>query len=405
MMIDISRGNALGSSGASDIFQILRDGKPRTRTELANLTGLARSTVALRMDSLAQLGLIGPAADAPSTGGRPSSQIALATGIKVVLGVDIGASHVRIAVSDLTGHPLAEAGTDLEVASGPETVLNWVIEAGSALILSTGRTQADLLAIGVGLPGPVEHSSGRPINPPIMPGWDRFDVPGWLQAQFDVPVLVDNDVNIMALGEREAAWPEIDHLIFVKVATGIGAGVISGGMLQRGAQGIAGDIGHVQVARGGDVPCHCGNRGCLEALASGPAIAAALRARGLETTTSHDVVELVKLGNLDAIQAVRQAGRDMGEVLTACVSLINPSVIVIGGSMARAGEQLIAGMREVVYTRSMPLATQHLQIVPSTAGANAAVLGASMLAIHHALSPARVDAMVLELLESGPEKK
>jgi predicted NBD/HSP70 family sugar kinase len=405
MMIDISRGNALGTSGASDIFQILRDGKPRTRTELANLTGLARSTVALRMDSLAQLGLVGPAADAPSTGGRPSSQIALATGIKVVLGVDIGASHVRIALSDLTGSPLAEAETDIEVASGPETVLNWVIEAGSALIRSTGRSQSDLLAIGIGLPGPVEYSTGRPINPPIMPGWDRFDVPGWLQAHFDVPVLVDNDVNIMALGERESAWPEIDHLIFVKVATGIGAGLISGGMLQRGAQGIAGDIGHVQVARGSDVPCHCGNRGCLEALASGPAIAAALRESGLDTATSHDVVELVKLGNLEAIQAVRQAGRDMGEVLTACVSLINPSVIVIGGSMARAGEQLIAGMREVVYTRSMPLATQHLQIVPSSAGANAAVLGASMLAIHHALSPARVDAMVLELLESAPEKK
>ena len=284
---------------------------------------------------------------------------------------------------------------------GPETVLGWVIEAGDALLHGTGRAVTDLLAIGIGLPGPVEHQSGRPINPPIMPGWDRFDVPGRVQAHFDVPVLVDNDVNIMALGERELAWPEVDHLIFVKVATGIGAGVISGGILQRGAQGIAGDIGHVQVARGTDVPCHCGNRGCLEALASGPAIATALRAHGIDAQTSQDVVDLVKVANLDAVQAVRQAGRDMGEVLTACVSLINPSVIVIGGSMAQAGEQLIAGMREVVYTRSMPLATQYLQIVPSSAGPNAGVLGASMLAIHHALSPARVDAMVLDLLESA----
>lgn len=400
-MIDISRGNALGSSGASDLFQILRDGRPRTRTELASLTGLARSTIALRVDSLTQLGLVGPAADAPSTGGRPSSQVALATGTKVVLGVDIGASHVRIAVSDLTGAPLAETSAELEVTLGPEAVLGWVIEAGDALLRSTGRELTDLLAIGIGLPGPVEHQSGRPINPPIMPGWDRFDVPGRVQAHFDVPVLVDNDVNIMALGERELAWPEVDHLIFVKVATGIGAGVISGGILQRGAQGIAGDIGHVQVARGADVPCHCGNRGCLEALASGPAIATALRGNGLDAQTSQDVVDLVKLANLDAVQAVRQAGRDMGEVLTACVSLINPSVIVIGGSMAQAGEQLIAGMREVVYTRSMPLATQYLQIVPSSAGPNAGVLGASMLAIHHALSPARVDAMVLDLLESA----
>jgi predicted NBD/HSP70 family sugar kinase len=404
-MIDISRGDALGSSGASDLFQILRDGRSRTRTELATLTGLARSTIALRVDSLVKLGLVGPTADAPSTGGRPSTQVALATGMKIVLAVDIGASHVRLAVSDLTGRPLHQTATDIAVTEGPSAVLGWVIEAGAALIRQSGRDVADLLAIGVGLPGPVEYSSGRPINPPIMPGWDRFDVRGTLDAHFHVPVLVDNDVNIMALGERETAWPDVDHLIFVKVATGIGSGLISGGILQRGAQGIAGDIGHVQVPRGVDVPCHCGNRGCLEALASGPALAAALRDLDLEVDSNQNVVDLVKRGNLEAIQAVRQAGRDLGEVLTACVSLINPSVIVIGGSMAQAGDQLIAGVREVVYTRSMPLATQHLQIVQSGAGPDAAVIGASMLAIHHALSPARVDAMVLDLMESAAVAK
>jgi len=400
-MIDISRGDALGSSGTSDLFQILRDGHSRTRTELAALTGLARSTIALRIDSLVKLGLVGPSSDAPSTGGRPSSQVALATGTKIVLGVDIGASHVRIALSDLTGRPLHQTSADIAVTDGPDSVLGWVIEAGDSLLRVSGRPAADLLAIGVGLPGPVEYSTGQPINPPIMPGWDRFDVRGTLQAHFHVPVLVDNDVNIMALGERETAWPDVDHLIFVKVATGIGSGVISGGILQRGAQGIAGDIGHVQVPRGAEVPCHCGNRGCLEALASGPALAAQLRGRGLHIDTNQDVVDLVKRGNLEAIQAVRQAGRDLGEVLTACVSLINPSVIVIGGSMAQAGEHLIAGVREVVYTRSMPLATQHLQITQSGAGPNAAVIGASMLAIHHALSPARVDAMVLDLMETA----
>jgi glucokinase len=183
--------------------------------------------------------------------------------------------------------------------------------------------------------------------------------------------------------------------MFVKVATGIGSGVISSGYLQRGAQGTAGDIGHVYVARGSDVPCQCGNRGCLEALASGPAIARALRETGLTPESSQDVVELVKRGNIDAIQAVRQAGRDIGEVLTTCVSLINPSAIVIGGSLAQAGEHLIAGVREVVYTRSMPLATENLQITQSKAGPDAAILGASMLAIHHALSPESVQAMVV----------
>jgi glucokinase len=399
-MVDISGAdaqrhiNALGSSVASDLFQILRDGRPRTRSELSAITGLARSTVALRIDALMKLGLVDSVGDAVSTGGRPSSQFAIATSGRVVLGVDVGATHVRIAVSDLAGGVLAQDLERMDVSEGPEKVLSWVISAAERLLASVDRASADLLAIGIGLPGPVEHSTGRPINPPIMPGWDRFDVPDYLASSFDASVLVDNDVNIMALGEREHAWPHVDHLIFVKVATGIGSGVISSGLLQRGAQGTAGDIGHVYVARGADVPCACGNRGCLEALASGPALARALAATGLTASSSQDVVEFVKRGNIDAIQAVRQAGRDIGEVLTTCVSLINPSAIVLGGALAQAGEHLIAGVREVVYTRSMPLATEHLQITQSKLGPDAGVLGASMLAIHHALAPETIEAMV-----------
>lgn len=394
LMVDRSSVNPVGAVGMTDLFQILRDGRPRTRSELAQLSGLARSTVALRIEILTNLGLVGPVKDALSTGGRPSSRVALTADDKFVLAVDIGASHVRIALSNLHGTPLVQDSSDLEIARGPEFVLNWVIQAALALFSSTGRSISGLLAVGVGLPGPVEHKSGRPINPPIMPGWDRFDVPGWLQPHFPVPVLVDNDVNIMALGERAQAWSNTEDLVFVKIATGIGAGIISGGQLQRGAQGIAGDIGHIQVARGSAVLCRCGNYGCLEALASGPALAAYLSAEGTPALNGQDVVDLVKAGNFAAIQAVRQAGRDIGEVLTACVSLINPSVIVIGGSMVQVGDQLIAGLREVVYSRSMPLATQNLQIAQSSAGANAAVLGASMLAIHHALSPERIDAMI-----------
>ena len=340
-----------------------------------------------------ELGLVSPVGDAQSTGGRPSSQFALNPSAKVVLAADLGATHATIAVTDLTGSTLAEQRGRRDIADGPESVLSWMIDTGRTLLEGIGRKSSDVIAIGIGLPGPVEHSTGMPINPPIMPGWDRFDVPSYVQQHLEVPVLVDNDVNIMALGEQAYSWPSTQHMIFVKVATGIGSGVISSGLLQRGAQGIAGDIGHVQISRGAGVPCHCGNRGCLEALASGPAIAAELRRGGLAVETSQEVVDLVKQGNIDAIQAVRQAGRDIGEVLTACVSLMNPSVIAIGGSMAQAGEHLIAGVREIVYTRSMPLATGHLSIVQSTAGANAAVLGASMLAIHHALSPENIDAM------------
>ncbi|MCC3273247.1 ROK family transcriptional regulator [Arthrobacter zhangbolii] len=393
-MVDI-RKTASAPAGASELFQLLRDGQPRTRTELADLVGVARSTVALRLDALMDLGLVAPVEDAISTGGRPSAQVALQTDTRLVLGVDIGASHLHVGLTDLSGTALADAFRDgLLVSAGPRTVLDAVVELATTVLAEAGRSAADLLAVGVGLPGPVEHSTGRPINPPIMPGWHGFDVPGYLHGHFGVPVLVDNDVNVMSVGERETAWPDVENLIFVKVATGIGAGIICNGELLRGADGVAGDIGHIRVASGEELLCRCGNVGCLEALASGPAVALKLQAAGHSAEDSRDVVELVNRGDQDAVRAVRQAGRDVGEVLSACLSMMNPAVIVIGGSMALTGEHFIAGVREAVYSRSMPLATQHLQIVQSASGPDAGMLGASMLAIHHALSPESVDGML-----------
>ncbi len=371
----------------SELFQLLRDGVPRTRAELAKATGFARSTIAARVDELMRMGLIIPRADGVSTGGRPPSQFALNPAAKVVIAVDIGASHATVAIADITGSILSERSEALDVALGPVPVLTWILENAIELLAEGERTVRNVAAIGIGVPGPVEFATGRPVNPPIMPGWDKFDIPGWFHQHLEVPVLVDNDVNIMALGEQAISWPGTGQLMFVKIATGIGAGVIAGGTLQRGAQGVAGDIGHVQIARGRDVACRCGNKGCLEALASGPAIARSLSGLGLEAHSGSDVVDLVKAGNIDAVQAVRQAGRDIGEVLTTCVSLINPSVIVIGGSMARVGEHLIAGVREVVYTHSMPLATEHLSIVQSATADRAGVLGAAMLAVDRALAP------------------
>ncbi|WP_350000778.1 ROK family transcriptional regulator [Pseudarthrobacter sp. WHRI 8279] len=377
---------------AGDIFQLLRDGKARTRAELAGTTGLARSTVAARIDALIASGLVGPAGEATSSGGRPPSRFAFNPAARVVLAVDIGATHVALAVTDLGGSVLAERRMDQQVADGPEKVLGLVVREAAKLLASASRGVPDLAGVGIGLPGPVEHDTGRPVTPPIMPGWDGFDVVRFVQRSLPVPVLVDNDVNIMALGERTAHWPDHDNFIFVKVATGIGAGIISSGELQRGANGTAGDLGHVRVPRGDDVLCRCGNHGCLEALASGPAIAAALRNEGLEAAKGADVVSLVAHGSQQAIQALRQAGRDVGDVLATVVNLLNPSVIVIGGSIGDSGEHLVAGVREVVYRRSLPLATSQLRIGLSHAGDKAAILGASQLVTRHVLSPAVIEA-------------
>ncbi|WP_309076090.1 ROK family transcriptional regulator [Paenarthrobacter sp.] len=379
-------------SRAGNLFQLLRDGKARTRAELAETTGLARSTVASRIDSLISAGLVGPAGEASSTGGRPPSRFAFNPAARVVLAVDVGATHVIVAVTDLGGNVLAERRLGQEVADGPDIVLGRVVAAGREILAEAGREPGDLAGMGIGLPGPVEHDTGRPVKPPIMPGWDGFDVVTFVQRSLPVPVLVDNDVNIMALGERTAYWPDHDNFLFVKVATGIGAGIISSGQLQRGANGTAGDLGHVRVPRGDDVLCRCGNHGCLEALASGPAVARQLQSQGLEATNGADVLRLVDEGNLQAIQALRQAGRDVGDVLATVVNLLNPSIIVIGGSVGEAGEHLVAGIREVVYRRSLPLATTHLRIGISMAGQHAAILGASHMVTQHVLSPAVIEA-------------
>lgn len=395
-MVEINRSSFGLSSG--QLFQLFRDGQPHTKAELAELTGLARSTISLRLDPLIELGVIAPAAENTSTGGRPSTQLVLNERAFVVAGVDFGASHAVASLADFSGKILASIETKRQISDGPEVCLRWMIAELKHLLAGQGIVEENLLAIGIGLPGPVEHSTGKPASPPIMMGWDAFDVPARVNQDFNAKVLVDNDVNVMALGERYASYPDVDHLIFLKAATGIGSGIISGGQLQRGAQGTAGDIGHVRVSSGGDVSCHCGNFGCLEAVASAPAIIKKLVADGLPIRNSSDLIDATKRAKVEAIQAVRQAGRDIGEVLSTCVSLINPAVIVIGGSLASAGEHLIAGVREVVYARSMPLASENLLIVQSKVGKEGGIIGANVMAIDYVLDAETIDSMVNALI-------
>ena len=380
-----------GTAGAAALLALIRERGSCTRADLTRATGLARSTVASRLDALLASGLVHASNSGVSTGGRPAGHFAFNPGAQVVLAADLGATHARIAVTDLDGTMLASREEGLDIAAGPEVVLGRLATTGRELLSECGRDVSDLAGVGIGLPGPVEHDTGRPANPPIMPGWDGIDVPAIVAADFPVPVLVDNDVNVMALGEYAAAFPEADHLLFIKVATGIGSGIINDGRLNRGARGSAGDLGHVLSPAGGTTECRCGNTGCLEAVASGAAVAARLRTEGLDPHGSADVVALVRSGNMAAAHAVRQAGRDIGQILASCVSLLNPSVIVVGGELSESGEMLLAGVREAVYRRSLPLATEHLQIVTSKIGASGGVVGAATMVVTHVLSPAVLD--------------
>jgi predicted NBD/HSP70 family sugar kinase len=385
--------------GAGALFQLLRDGRPRTRAELAHETSLARSTIAVRIDALLRSGLVSPLGAAASTGGRPSARFAVNAASRVVLAVDAGASHVSLALTDLAGTVLVEHSEPLRIEEGPEAVLGTVARLGTDLLDRAGRHADDVAGVGIGLPGPVAFDSGRPSNPPIMPGWHDHDVPATLRRTFPGPVLVDNDVNLMAVGEHTAHWGGEDHLLFVKVATGVGAGIIADGRLDRGAQGTAGDLGHVHVPGvTSEVPCRCGNTGCLEAVAGGAALAAQLAAGGADVATSGDVVAAVLADDPAAVRAVRQAGRHLGAVLATCVSLLNPSVIAVGGELAEAGEHLLAGVREVVYQRALPIASADLQIVSSRTGARAGVLGAAAMVVDHVLTPTAVDAYLARRL-------
>ena len=376
------------------LLQLFRDGQPHTKAEMAEITGLARSTISLRLDPLIELGLIAPATSATSTGGRPSARLLLNEESFVVAGVDFGATHAVASLADLSGKILVSIDTKRQISDGPEVCLRWMIEEIRHLLTGLNIEEDRLLAIGIGVPGPVEHESGKPANPPIMPGWDGFDIPARVNQDLKAKVLVDNDVNVMAVGERHLTYPDVDHLIFLKAATGIGSGIISDGHLQRGSQGTAGDIGHVRVSRGDNIACRCGNYGCLEAVAGSPAVIKNVNDAGLPVRNMSDLVDATKRSKVEAIQAVRQAGRDIGEVLSTCVSLMNPSIIVIGGSMASAGEHLIAGVREAVYSRSMPLASESLSIVQSKAGKEVGIIGASVMAIEYVLDAETIDQLV-----------
>lgn len=377
------------AAGAGELFQLMRDGRPRTRAELVEETGLARTSVVNRLAALTALGLVTPTGTPASSGGRPAARLLFDRTSRVCIGIDLGATHGSVGILDLAGEVLTEESRVLDISDGPSAILTWALDTAERLLAATGREPGHLLGIGVGVPGPVEHSTGRPIRPPIMPGWDGFDIPAFVQRRLNAPVLVDNDVNLLALGERATRWPGVDDLLFIKVATGIGAGIILGGELQRGARGSAGDIGHVQI------PGVADDRD-LEAMASAPAIAAELSQDGT-TVGASDVIDRVRTGDPSAIAAAREAGRVIGKVTAACVSILNPSVVVIGGQLGVNVQEIIAGVREVVYQRSIPLATQHLSIVPAEGGSSAGIHGAGLMVLNERLSAVAIDEQIASL--------
>lgn len=387
-------GQSLDAESDSDLARELGDlvalvarQRASTRAELARYTGLARSTISQRVDRLLELGVLVEAGGGTSSGGRPPTLLGINPAAGILLAADLGASHARLAIATLSGQFEVERRFDLEIAAGPEKVLDWLAERFHDLLQECGRHEGDVRAIGIGVPGPVEFATGTVVRPPIMPGWDGVSIRDALSEDFDVPILVDNDVNIMGLGEYWSRSFDHEQMLFVKVATGIGCGIITEGHVHRGADGAAGDIGHVRVSAERDFICTCGSVNCLEAVASGSAIARRMREDGVDARSPSDVVRLAQAGNTAALRYVRLAAQSIGEVMATLVSLYNPSHVVLGGALAELRDELLAGIRGVVYQRALPLATRHLSIESTAFGNRVGVLGATILATEGALSP------------------
>ncbi len=381
------------------LLRLLRDGGPRSRAELGDRVDLSRSKLAVEVDRLLETGLVVADGLAASRGGRRSHNIRLAPGLRF-LGVDIGATSVDVAVTNPELEVLGHLNQPMDVREGPVAVFDQVLAMVAKLRDSGVADGFD--GAGIGVPGPVRFPEGTPVAPPIMPGWDGFPVREALSQELGCPVMVDNDVNLMATGEMQAGVARsVRDFFCVKIGTGIGCGVVVGGEVHRGTTGSAGDIGHIQVEPDGR-QCACGNRGCLEAYFGGAALArdaeeAAREGRSPELARllaekgrldAADVATAASAGDGTSLDLIRDGGARVGQVIASLVSFFNPGLVVIGGGVTGLGHTLLASIRTQVYRQSLPLATGNLPIVLGELGQVAGVTGAARLTSDHLFSPA-----------------
>lgn len=381
------------------IVQTLREHGELSRTDLADLTGFSRAKITHVVGGLVDRHIIAEVGEGESSGGRRPRLLTFNSEFGYVVGVDMGATSLDIALADFNGHILERHYELADVREGAERILSRVTAIISDQIAKHGISPERIYGVGIGVPGPVEFSKGVLIVPPIMPGWEAYPIREFIRNAFPyATVIVDNDVNVMALGEQRAgAGVGVENFLFVKVGTGIGCGIVAQGHIYRGSSGCAGDIGHITADRNGPV-CHCGNIGCLEAVAAGPPMAAkamaaakagnsAILSRLMDAheqqLTAEDVGIAAQQGDRAALEIIQDSGRIIGEVLAGLVNFFNPNVIVIGGGVSKIGGQFLVAIRRAVLHRSTPLSTRHLRIDYSEINEDVGVIGAIALTLEH----------------------
>jgi glucokinase-like ROK family protein len=385
------------STSEKVLVDLIRKHGEFSKSDLVAFTEYSRTKITICIDSLLEKNIIVANTITGYTGGRRSKKFSVNGNFGLVAGIDIGATSIDLAIADFSGKLLVRYSEPASVKDGPIRILGRVCSLLENLIQEGGLSSKKLDGIGIGVPGPVDYSVGSLVSPPIMPGWDRYPIIQTVQQWFPSSnVVVDNDVNVMALGEiYQGAGKGVDNLIFIKIGTGIGAGIICEGKIYRGSNGCAGDIGHISVDKNGPL-CHCGNKGCLEAVAAGPAIAgrsltaaqagkSPILMRYYENNgnilRTEDVGSASSEGDALAIEIIRESGQFIGDVLAGLVNFYNPGMIVIGGGVSNLGDLLLSSIRQSVLRRSTPLATRDLLIVFSEIGPDAGVIGAINLAM------------------------
>jgi predicted NBD/HSP70 family sugar kinase len=349
--------------------------------------------VTFRIDALLDAGYLVEDGSIVDGRGRPSTRLRVNDHLTTILVADLGATHGRLAVGTPAGDVLVESVIESNISKGPEAALAMVTRKLDQLLNRSGRTRSSLRGAAIGVPGPVNRHTGRIARSISMPGWDNYSVQDHLNDYFGVPAVVDNDANLMGLGEQRRVYPDTHQVLFIKVGTGIGASVIIDGELLRGTDSAEGDIGHAKITgskkRAAVVaPAAVSRPSQADARWCGICVVSA-RAVHLG-----DVVQLVRAGNPDAVRIVTAAGLALGDVLSTAVSLLNPDVVVIGGDVVHAHERFMLGVRDTLLARSQPLATARLTIAPSALGDRAGITGAAATVADVIFGSAAVDARI-----------
>lgn len=368
---------ASGTS-ATAVLDLIRLGRANSRAEIARETGLSPSTVAQRIDELITTRRVREAGEGSSRGGRRPRTLEVDPTAGVVCAVDLGSQHAKLALLDLAGHMLAVRTERIDISDGAHAIVSWIATLTDELVTEHAAPGQTLRGYGVGLPGPVDAATGLLVSPSRMPGWNGVDVAALMTEITGVPAVVDNDANIMALGEHDGLHDDVQHLVFVKIGSSIGCGVIAAGTLHRGHRGVAGDISHVAVPGAPAVLCSCGRTGCLDAVAGGAAIIRALREAGVDVSEVADVLALARDAHPLVTQMLREAGARVGGVLATIMNFFNPQQLVLGGTLGEA-EAFVAGVRSAIYLDCLPMITDCLEISVSGTKDEAGVLGAGRL--------------------------